>query len=132
MMPAAPPMHQCHQQRVETEFRSDREARGDQFVDAAPRVLERGPQIAARQVAEVGRVLPPQRLVEAVLRLQRRLDLGDHGLLAGERPARRRAHEEERRGDHHQQHRDGLQHARADEAPHAIYLPPRRVAATRT
>ncbi len=90
------------QQRVEAEFRGDGKARGDQFVDAAPGILEGRAQVAARQVAEVGRVLLPQRQVEAVLRLERCLYLGNDGFLAGERSAGRYPHQKEGRGDDHQ------------------------------
>ena len=113
-----------HQQGVEAQLRRDRQARGNQFVDAAPGIFEGGTQFAPGQVAQVGGVLLQQRQVQPVLGLQRGLDLGNDRLFAVEGAAGRHAHQEKGDGDDDQYHRDGLQQAVADKAPH-YSLPPR-------
>ena len=81
----------------------------DQLGDAIVLVLERRPEVAAQEPGDVAAVLHPHRLVEAVLRLEVRRDLGRHCLLLVERPARCKPHHEERRGDDDQQRRHHAQ-----------------------
>lgn len=54
------------------------------------------------KVRQIGPVLLQQRLIELIARLERRLDLRRHGLLAGERPTGRKPHQKERQRDHRQ------------------------------
>ena len=75
---------------------------GDQFVDAAPGILEGRTQIAPRQITEIGCILLPQRQVEAVLGLERCPHLGNDSFLAGEGAAGRYPHQKECHGDDHQ------------------------------
>ncbi len=70
------------------------------------------------KIAEIRAVLREQRLVEAILRLQRTLDLRHHVLLLGERSARGETHQEEGDGNDGKQHRNRLQQAQPDEALH--------------
>ena len=71
-----------------------------------------------QQAAEIVEVLPGERLVQAVVRLEVAQDLLRHGLLRRERPARHEPQHEKRGGDDEVQREQGLQQARRDETQH--------------
>ncbi len=95
-------MYKRNQQRVEAKLRRHRKARGNQFVDAAPGILEGWAQIASRQITEIGRVLLPQRQVEAVLGFECRFYLGNDRFFAGKRSAGCYPYQKKGHGDDHQ------------------------------
>jgi len=104
--------------RKRAEFERHGELVADDLVDRAVGILEGRPEVAPRDAAEVGEVLSPEGLVEAVVRLDVFQDLRRDGLLRGERPAGDKAHHEERRRDDDEQDRNCFQQPSGDEAKH--------------
>ena len=72
------------------------EARRDELRDGVVAVLERRPEVEVQQAPNVPPELLVERLVQVIRRAQVRFDLGQQLPLAIERPAGRRADQEER------------------------------------
>jgi hypothetical protein len=112
------PEHEGNGEGEQAEFERDGQLVRDDFVDGAVGVFERRPEVAVRQAAEVVEVLPVERLVQSVVRLEVTEDFGRHGLLRRERTARHETDHEERGRDDHEQDGNRLQQAAGDEAKH--------------
>ena len=96
---------QRQHQRRRPKLDRDRQARAEEFGhrEIGPRVA--GPEIAPHKVAEVKKVLLPQRLVEVIDPFQVRHDRGRQPLFLIERAAGGHAHQEE--ADRHDQEQGG-------------------------
>ena len=73
---------------------------------------------AMREIAEVTHILPPQRFIQVVARLDAALNLRQHGLVGRKRSARRQVEQHKGKGHYQQQRRDAFERTSDDVAQH--------------
>ena len=113
------PEHQREEHRERSELERGREVLGHDVVDVAVAQHERGAEVERGDVPDVVEVLPPPRIVEAVLLLEVLLDrLRDRPFRGPERVSLDLTHQNEGHEDDEEDHGDRPEHPADDEPRH--------------